>query len=61
MAKNSDEKDGNRASHWEGDGGVAEKTTDRTGRKTETRARDADEDKEKRFHVSRNTLIIGGV
>src|SRR5205814_6522327 len=29
--------------------------------KTETRARDADEDKEKRFHVSRNTLIIGGV
>ena len=61
MAKNSDEKDGNRASHWEGDGGVAEKTTDRTGRKTETRARDADEDKEKGFHVSRKTLIIGGV
>src|SRR5207237_166775 len=61
MAKNSDERDGNRSSHWEGDGGVAEKTTDRTGRKTETRARDEDEDKEKGFHVSRKTLIIGGV
>ena len=61
MAKNSDERDGNRSSHWEGDGGVAEKTTDRTGRKTETRVRDEDEDKEKGFHVSRKTLIIGGV
>src|SRR2546423_6611522 len=61
MAKNSDERDGNRSSHWEGDGGVAEKTTDRTGRKTETRARDEDEDKEKGFNVSRKTLIIGGI
>src|SRR5207248_913599 len=61
MAKNSDERDGNRSSHWEGDGGVAEKTTDRTGRKTETRVRDEDEDKEKGFHVSRKTLLIGGV
>jgi membrane fusion protein (multidrug efflux system) len=61
MAKNSDEGDGNRSSHWEGDGGVAEKTTDHTGRKTETLARDEDEDKEKGFHVSRKTLIIGGV
>ena|SRR5206468_3792678 len=62
MAKDGDERDGNHSSRWEGDGDAA-KTTDRTAPKPEARARDEDDskDKEKGFHVSRKTLIIGSV
>jgi membrane fusion protein (multidrug efflux system) len=62
MANDGDERDGNRSSHWEGDGNAA-KTTDRTVHQPKARAPDekSSKDNEKGFHVSRKTLIIGGL
>jgi multidrug resistance efflux pump len=63
MANSSDKRDGSGSSEWEEDRSETSKTKDRSGRRTETRAHDEDDgkDKEKNFHVSRKTLTIGGV
>jgi membrane fusion protein (multidrug efflux system) len=62
MAKNDDQKDGSR-SHWEKDGSTAAETKDRSDRKSEGRPRGEEnrQKEDKKFQVSRNTLIIGGI
>jgi membrane fusion protein, multidrug efflux system len=62
MAKDNDQKDGNR-SDWEDDGSTAAETKDRTDRNREDRRENKKGSKEgdKKFHISRKTLIIGGV
>lgn len=63
MANSSDKRDGSGSSEWEKDGSGTAKTQDRTRRETETLVRHEDDgkDKDEKFHVSRKTLIIGGV
>ena len=63
MAKDDGQRDGNR-SNWEEDGGgTAAETKDRSHRKSEDRRRGEEDRKkeDKKFHVSRKTLIIGGL
>src|SRR5438067_2412159 len=62
MAKDNDQKDGNR-SDWEDDGSTAAETKDRTDRNREDRRENKKDSQEgdKKFHISRKTLIIGGV
>jgi membrane fusion protein (multidrug efflux system) len=61
MTMDDDQRDGNR-SDWEDDGNTAAKTEDRTDRRSKDRQRRErdDKDRDKKFHVSRKTLIIGG-
>jgi membrane fusion protein (multidrug efflux system) len=62
MADSNDKGDGSPPSDWEKDGNRLAKTRERTRHETETRAREDDsKNKEKKFHLSRKTLIIGGV
>jgi membrane fusion protein (multidrug efflux system) len=62
MAKENEQGDGNR-SDWEGDGSPAAKTTDRIDRKSEERRRkeEGGDEKERKFHVSKKALTIGGI
>ena len=62
MADSNDKGDGSSTSDWEKDGNRLAKTRERTRYETETLAREDDsKNKEKKFHLSRKTLIIGGV
>ena len=62
MADSNDKGDGNPPPDWEKDGNRLAKTRERTRYETETLAREDDsKNKEKKFHLSRKTLIIGGV
>ena len=62
MADSNDKGDGNHPPDWEKDGNRLAKTRERTRYETETLAREDDsKNKEKKFHLSRKTLIIGGV
>jgi membrane fusion protein, multidrug efflux system len=62
MAKEKHDRNGNQISNWEGDGSPAAKTEDRAGRRVDDRpGRESRKEKKERFHVSRKTLVIGGV
>jgi membrane fusion protein, multidrug efflux system len=62
MATDDDQRDGNR-SNWEEDGSTTAKAEDRTDQKSKDRGRRERDhkDRDKKFHVSRKTLIIGGI
>jgi membrane fusion protein, multidrug efflux system len=62
MADDSHKRDGSR-SDWEEDGSTAATTEDRTDRTSKDRERTEKDDKgrDKKFHVSRKMLIIGGI
>ena len=62
MAKDDDQRDGSR-SDWEEDGSTAAETEDRADPRSKDRHPTEKDhaDPDKKFHVSRKTLIIGGV